>query len=238
MTRPGNNGTSSTTVRNRIQNHLNLSFSDERWAELLALIDGKIRLELRNRKINRKAALAEAKRVRAAAEILTKHIADSKTSAIDWADFAWTLQFTNAHQADSFAPDFEQVPRLNNWKADVLNLLGQFTTAARIVDSAPSSTGANSGRPADQHRLQFATCLAYHFIRAGGVFEDAPGRPGFPAFAKLVWELLPNDCRPNSADSFADTIGRGVDKDQLKFCCSSRADYCIQLTKCYWGIPA
>ena len=223
----------ASAVLLRFQNHMNLDFSEEHWIDLLALIDAKARQDYKSRKISRKKAMLEATQIKGAAQLLLQRLAADPTSAINWRYTVSMYCIFNGGTAQVLGNDISS----DMWLHEITKILKLFVGLTDEIGSNVSEAKGKGGRPADKHLRQFADCLADHFVRAGGTFKPATGRPGFPAFLILLWELMPIDRRPDTAKSFADKLSRLVKKQDKVENTSARADYLIQLTKCYWGIP-
>lgn len=218
-------------IRHHLGQHLGLKFTDENWVELLALIDGKVRLDVSNRALSAEKVLQECRQLREASQQLSKFLEGPSASGMQWAGFLRGRVID-----EGISENEEDLLYDPQWAAKLQHMLRLFGEVSEMVATCHESRVGKAGRTRDLHRRQFAECLSDHFIRAGGTFY-AGGPAGFPYFLKCVWELMPSDCRPNTARSFADMLNRLVDKSDRQQTSPSKADYCIRLTRTYWGIP-
>jgi len=219
-------------IRNDLTQHLGLHFTDESWVELLALVDAKTRLDYSSRALSSETVLKECKQLRGAAQQLSTFLGGSSKSGMPWGSF---LQSRLVDERINKGED-EDLLFDPHWASNFQDTLRLFSEVSEMVAAFHATQHGTAGRNPDKHRRQFAQCLSDHFIRAGGVFNSG-GLAGFPHFLECVWELLPAECRPKTPRSFADMLGRLVDKSDRQQTSPSKADYCIRLTRTYWGIP-
>lgn len=221
----------------RIEHLLKLNFPTAYRSQLLELLASKSDQLRRSRSPTGAAAAAECQRVEGAAKILIQYIAGVDDGAVDW---------PNALRGHCIVTSFLQKPlppilgsdlTAVEWQREMLRLIRCLADLSKQRAEFHDLDRRAGGAPRHDNEVQFANCLADHFVRAGGKFENAgkSGKAGFPAFLKLVWELLPADCRPPRASSFSSTIARLVDKDDMAEKSVAKANYCIDLTKSYWS---
>ena len=239
-------------IFDKLQNSMGLELSQERRADILALITAKAKMDRRSRSGEAEKAKAECKKVRAAAETLIAAISGGAGTSIDWADAIRTQCIVQAYTKSD-------VPKIGNefsegpWKYETIGLMQCIAevSKARARDLAENPKPA--GQAADRHARMFAQTLFHHFIRSGGKAGNNGPLGGFSSFLILIWELLPDDCRPGTAEAFSrrhnDAVlrhhyenrsavlahGRDIGTIGAR-CCPAEADYAIQLTKGYWGI--
>lgn len=250
-----------TMIRSNLVSHLGLKFTDDSWADLLAVIDGKVSFDQNNELINDKALLRECEQLQAACRQLIKFCEGRTESGWRWANFlaqsAAEVVDENAVDREENGPPFdgeedpdekllsslfEKSPsthdcdRALNLLQEMLNRVSEMSKFVACWHIPHGYKGAKASMYRESARREFAKSLSCHFIRAGGRFQ-AGGPAAFPQFLKLIWELLPPDCRSNRAESFADILSRLVsESDRLRSL--SSADSHIQMMRLHWKITS
>ncbi|CAA2140294.1 hypothetical protein [Hyphomicrobium sp. ghe19] len=194
------------------------TFTSERLDNLIAIVlqyeqDFEDRLK-RNRgakgkgdRSRSKDAADEARKIKESADKLISLISGHGGSGIDWA---------GALRANCLIADLQDgvlgadIPT-DEWRAQITRLLKCFSELgeARRTYYAEEPDDRETLYPSDTTRV-FATCLAYAFIGAGGVFGSEAGKAGFPALLKSVWLLLPKSRGSMNATSFARSLAQSI----------------------------
>lgn len=177
-----------------------------------------------------KDAAHEADEIMKSAEKLIALIAGHGVSGIEWAE-ALRAHCLVANLRDGvIGADITS----DEWRAQIIHLLRCFTEVGKARRSyyAKEPDEREALYPTDTTRV-FATCLAYAFIGAGGVFGSEAGKAGFPALLKSVWLLLPKSRGSMNATSFARALAQSIPDEAMADLLETqkhprRADYLVR----------
>ncbi|HET6388217.1 hypothetical protein [Hyphomicrobium sp.] len=216
----------ASAIRSNLVSHLALQFTDESWDDVLGLVAEKVRIDRGNRRIDNRALFRECEQLQAASHLLRKFCENRAESGWLWANCLAPCvaqvvneKAANREEEDGSGNRSVGLPREENSNRHdrdrgltlLLEMLDRFSKVSEFILEWRDPLGEHAGKVRELHRGHFAQSLAHQFVRAGGMFQ-AGGPAGFPQFLKLIWELLPPDCRTNTAESFADILSRLVSK--------------------------
>jgi hypothetical protein len=169
---------------------LGLTFASNDREKLLSDIDDLAEERKRRKPISKSAAVPECDRVVKISRKLRELSASEVAGGVDWVGETHSRIGATSTKLGAAVRGLSR----DEWARELTYLLDQITTAASDGAEAARQLPSKRGpKPASEE--DFAKELHRHFIRAGGQSPSKPGSPGFQAFLKLVWRLLPPDYR-------------------------------------------
>lgn len=150
--------------------------------------------------IKKQKAKDECKALKAASRKIRKLMLSD--SGVDWAN---EIHSQMSSQSSTRLGRLAIALPPSDWKSELIGVLNHIddvsSRKAAYVEKLSSAPGPKTG-PEPSGREKFAQSLLERFIEAGGQAEH--GSSGFPAFLRLVWEILPRDCQPRHVTQFSE----------------------------------